>query len=68
MMNMNFVCKLPIPKDIKEQYPMTKEAAELLRPLFLVRERSICTIGFLTTTNPHRFLGGDLLMGYAISP
>ena len=23
MMNMNFVCKLPIPKDIKEQYPDT---------------------------------------------
>ncbi len=25
-MNMDFVCKLPIPKDIKEQYPITKEA------------------------------------------
>ena len=25
-MNMDFVCKLPSPKDIKEQYPITKEA------------------------------------------
>ena len=25
-MNMDFICKLPIPKDIKEQYPITKEA------------------------------------------
>ena len=28
-MNMNFVCKLPIPKDIKEQYPITKQAEEI---------------------------------------
>ena len=26
-MNMDFICKLPIPKDIKEQYPITKESA-----------------------------------------
>ncbi len=25
-MNMDFVCKLPIPKEIKEQYPLTEEA------------------------------------------
>ncbi len=28
-MNMNFVCKLPIPKDIKEQYPMTEQAKKI---------------------------------------
>ena len=26
MMNMDFVCKLPIPKLIKEEFPMTAEA------------------------------------------
>ena len=30
-MNMDFVCKLPIPKDIKEQYPLTKEAVEIVK-------------------------------------
>ena len=28
-MNMDFVCKLPIPKLIKEEYPLTVKAAEI---------------------------------------
>ena len=35
-MNMDFVCKLPIPKDIKEQYPITKEA-EAIKAAFYKR-------------------------------
>ena len=26
---MDFICKLPIPKDIKEQYPVSEKAAEI---------------------------------------
>ncbi len=51
MMNMNFVCKLPIPKDIKEQYPMTKEAAEIkknrdkeIRDIFEGKERKLVLV------------------------
>ncbi len=28
-MSMDFVCKLPIPKDIKEEYPMTEQAVKI---------------------------------------
>ena len=28
-MNMDFVCKLPIPKDIKAEYPVTEKAADI---------------------------------------
>ncbi len=51
MMNMNFVCKLPIPKDIKEQYPMTKEATEIkkqkdkeIRDIFEGKERKLILV------------------------
>ncbi|MEE1321665.1 MAG: 3-deoxy-7-phosphoheptulonate synthase [Acutalibacteraceae bacterium] len=48
---MNFVCKLPIPKDIKEQYPMTKEATEIkkqrdkeIRDIFEGKERKLILV------------------------
>ncbi len=51
MMNMDFVCKLPIPKDIKEQYPMTKEAIaikaqrdEEIRAIFEGKERKLILV------------------------
>ena len=28
-MNMDFICKLPIPKLIKEEYPISEKAAEI---------------------------------------
>ena len=51
MKNMDFVCKLPIPKDIKEQYPMTKEAIaikaqrdEEIRAIFEGKERKLILV------------------------
>ncbi|MBQ8503226.1 MAG: 3-deoxy-7-phosphoheptulonate synthase [Clostridia bacterium] len=48
---MDFVCKLPIPKDIKEQYPMTKEAIaikaqrdEEIRAIFEGKERKLILV------------------------
>ncbi len=50
-MNMNFVCKLPIPKDIKEQYPLTKEATDIkakrdkeIRDIFEGKERKLVLV------------------------
>ena len=50
-MNMDFVCKLPIPKDIKEQYPITKEAEEIkkvkdkeIRDIFEGKERKLILV------------------------
>ncbi len=50
-MNMNFVCKLPIPKDIKEQYPLTKQATEIkekrdkeIRDIFEGKERKLILV------------------------
>ncbi len=50
-MNMNFVCKLPIPKDIKEQYPITKEAENIkkqkdeeIRAIFEGKERKLILV------------------------
>ena len=50
-MNMDFVCKLPIPKDIKEQYPITKEAARIkaekdkeIRDIFEGKERKLILV------------------------
>lgn len=50
-MNMDFVCKLPIPKDIKEQYPMTKEAEAIkvakdkeIRDIFEGKERKLILV------------------------
>ncbi len=50
-MNMNFVCKLPIPKVIKEEYPITKEAAEIkakrdreIRDIFEGKERKLILV------------------------
>lgn len=50
-MNMDFVCKLPIPKDIKEQYPLTKEAVEIkakrdkeIRDIFEGKERKLILV------------------------
>lgn len=49
--NMNFVCKLPIPKDIKAQYPVTAEAAEIkrqkdaeIREIFEGKERKLILV------------------------
>ena len=39
-MNMNFKRKLPIPKEIKEQYPLTAELARVKE----VRDRQIADI------------------------
>ncbi len=50
-MNMNFVCKLPIPQLIKEQYPLTqkgaqakKERDEEIRAIFEGRERKLILV------------------------
>ncbi len=50
-MNMDFVCKLPIPKVIKEEYPMTKEAEKIkaqrdeeIKAVFEGRERKLILI------------------------
>ena len=50
-MNMDFVCKLPIPKDIKEQYPLTKEAVEIkekrdkeIKDIFEGKERKLILV------------------------
>lgn len=50
-MNMDFVCKLPIPKDIKEQYPLTKEAIEIkakrdkeIKDIFEGKERKLILV------------------------
>ncbi len=50
-MNMDFVCKLPIPKDIKEQYPLTKEAKEIkekrdkeIKDIFEGKERKLILV------------------------
>ncbi len=50
-MNMDFVCKLPIPKDIKEQYPLTESAAavkakkdEEIRAIFEGKERKLILV------------------------
>lgn len=50
-MNMDFVCKLPIPKDIKEQYPLTKQAVEIkekrdkeIRDIFEGKERKLILV------------------------
>lgn len=51
MMNMDFVCKLPIPKLIKEEYPMTAEAKaikekrdEEIRAIFEGKERKLILV------------------------
>ncbi|MGN0448252.1 MAG: 3-deoxy-7-phosphoheptulonate synthase [Acutalibacteraceae bacterium] len=50
-MNMNFVCKLPIPKLIKEEFPLTAEAEairkqrdEEIRAIFEGRERKLILV------------------------
>ena len=50
-MNMDFVCKLPIPKDIKEQYPLTEKSAEIkkqrdkeIRDIFEGKERKLILV------------------------
>ena len=50
-MNMDFVCKLPIPKDIKAQYPITKEAEAIkeakdkeIRDIFEGKERKLILV------------------------
>ncbi len=50
-MNMDFVCKLPIPKDIKEQYPITKEAEAIkeakdkeIKDIFEGKERKLILV------------------------
>ena len=49
--NMEFICKLPIPKDIKEQYPITKEAHAIkeardkeIRDIFEGKERKLILV------------------------
>ena len=51
MINMDFVCKLPIPKLIKEEYPMTAEAKiikekrdEEIRAIFEGKERKLILV------------------------
>ena len=50
-MNMDFVCKLPIPKDIKEEYPLSEKAAEIklnrdrkIREVFEGRSRKLILV------------------------
>jgi 3-deoxy-7-phosphoheptulonate synthase len=50
-MNMDFICKLPIPKDIKEQYPISEKAAEIkakrdteIRDIFEGKERKLILV------------------------
>ena len=49
--NMEFIYKLPIPKDIKEQYPITKEAEKIredknkeIRDIFEGKERKLILV------------------------
>ena len=49
--NMEFIYKLPIPKDIKEQYPITKEAEIIreaknkeIRDIFEGKERKLILV------------------------
>lgn len=49
--NMEFIYKLPIPKDIKEQYPITKEAAKIreakneeIKDIFEGKERKLILV------------------------
>ena len=51
MMNMDFVCKLPIPKLIKEEFPMTAEAKAIkekkdkeIRDIFEGKERKLILV------------------------
>lgn len=51
MMNMDFVCKLPIPKLIKEEYPMTAEAKAIkekrdseIKAIFEGKERKLILV------------------------
>ena len=50
-MNMDFICKLPIPKDIKAEYPLTEKAAEIkaqkdkeIRAVFESKERKLILV------------------------
>jgi len=50
-MNMDFVCKLPIPKLIKEEYPLTEKSAEIkrqrdkeIRDIFEGKERKLILV------------------------
>ncbi len=50
-MNMDFVCKLPIPKVIKEEYPLTEQAVEIkkkrdeeIRNIFEGKERKLILV------------------------
>ncbi len=50
-MNMDFVCKLPIPKDVKAEYPLTAEAAKVketkdkeIRDIFEGKERKLILV------------------------
>lgn len=50
-MNMDFVCKLPIPKLIKEEYPLTEKSAEIkkqrdkeIRDIFEGKERKLVLV------------------------
>lgn len=50
-MNMDFVCKLPIPKLIKEEYPLTKKSIEIkekrdkeIRDIFEGKERKLILV------------------------
>ncbi len=50
-MNMDFVCKLPIPKLIKEEYPLTEKAVEIkkqrdkeIRDIFEGKERKLILV------------------------
>lgn len=50
-MNMDFICKLPIPKDIKAEYPLTEKAAEIkaqkdkeIRAIFESKERKLILV------------------------
>ncbi|MBQ7862510.1 MAG: 3-deoxy-7-phosphoheptulonate synthase [Clostridia bacterium] len=50
-MNMDFVCKLPIPKLIKEEYPLTEKATEIkkqrdkeIRDIFEGKERKLILV------------------------
>ncbi len=50
-MNMDFVCKLPIPKDIKAEYPITEKAVDIktkkdkeIRDIFEGKERKLILV------------------------
>ena len=48
-MNMDFVCKLPIPKDIKEQFPLTKDSAKAL-------ENRVCDLKKVFSGESNKFI------------